>query len=275
MPEGIPFEPLKLLFSIVFFFAAISCNWAALAYVHDFINLQALPDISYIIPQNEEIAFMGDIIGFLLTLCLVILMILHKHRHVVSKRIFFLGGWIYWMRCITLTMTHIPPGYVDGRIRCQFQVKNEEFRTFDLYWKRWVTLAKGLGTQDVNKPMLCGDLLFSGHTLIMCFSAMAVRYYIPKKLRLISYLTSIIAVIGMICMVISRAHYSADVLIAYWITTFVFTIYHAYIETLPFMREDTAASKLWLIKVADWLEENVDNDFFENKFQLPCFSWTI
>lgn len=35
--------------------------------------------------------------------------------------------------------------------------------------------------------MLCGDLLFSGHTLAMVVSSLAVAYYLPESFRSLRY----------------------------------------------------------------------------------------
>lgn len=37
--------------------------------------------------------------------------------------------------------------------------------------------------QDMDDEMLCGDLLFSGHTLAMVISSLTVAYYLPDSFR--------------------------------------------------------------------------------------------
>lgn len=71
--------------------------------------------------------------------------------------------------------------------------------------------------------MLCGDLLFSGHTLVMIVSWLQIDYYLPKPHRWFRFVPMVVSVIGMACMVISRTHYTIDVLVAYILSIAVFS----------------------------------------------------
>lgn len=71
--------------------------------------------------------------------------------------------------------------------------------------------------------MLCGDLLYSGHTLIMVVSSLAFSQYLPRSLRLFCFVPKLFMIIGMACMVISRTHYSIDVFFAYCFSVAIFT----------------------------------------------------
>ena len=75
----------------------------------------------------------------------------------------------------------------------------------------------------MDDKILCGDLLFSGHTLIMVVCAWTFTYYLPNNKKWIGYIPKFLAVVGMVCMVISRGHYSIDVIFAYWLSIGVFT----------------------------------------------------
>lgn len=52
--------------------------------------------------------------------------------------------------------------------------------------------------------MLCGDLLFSGHTLVMIVATLTIDRYIPTNLHVLRYFPRFFAMVGVPCMVISR-----------------------------------------------------------------------
>lgn len=79
--------------------------------------------------------------------------------------------------------------------------------------------------------MLCGDLLFSGHTLIMVVSALTVEYYLPANLRLCQYFPKLFMVVGIVCLIISRTHYTVDVIFAYLMSVGVFRQHHFEVRT--------------------------------------------
>lgn len=86
-------------------------------------------------------------------------------------------------------------------------------------------------------------------------------------------------------MIISRTHYTIDILIAYWLTNFVFRcpflllddlfcsrIYHAYCELDECLeRRKSILYQLWLLRVVDWLEENIVPGRVTHEFAVP---WT-
>ncbi|CAD5219867.1 unnamed protein product [Bursaphelenchus xylophilus] len=270
MRSEVPWEPLKLLTVLFFAILSATANWAALSYIHDFVDLSPLPDvISYWIPQQSWTAFYGDWAAGICGFCLLILIILHQHRFVIFRRFLYIASWLYAMRAITILATRLPPPFEDGVVKCRMQIQNATHRHLELYWHRFVEQAATFGLQDTNKPILCGDLLFSGHTIIMVLSALMVRHYIPKKYYFISHITSLISVVGVICMLISRNTYTVDVIVAYWLASFVFTLYHSVIEVDRSIRTEGVSYWLWFAQITEWLERNVHHDCFENKFVFP------
>uniref|UniRef100_A0A914CCS0 Sphingomyelin synthase-like domain-containing protein n=1 Tax=Acrobeloides nanus TaxID=290746 RepID=A0A914CCS0_9BILA len=139
------------------------------------------------------------------------------------------------------------------------------------YLKRLLEQTIHIGFQDIEDKMLCGDLLFSGHTLVMIVSAYTVSYYLPTSKKWLGYFPKLFALIGMICMIISRTHYTIDVVFAYWLSLGVFTLYHAYTEIDTYReRKNSALSQWWFIRVfVSWLEENVIPGRIENEFDIP------
>lgn len=79
--------------------------------------------------------------------------------------------------------------------------------------------------------MLCGDLLFSGHTLIMVICYLTFLQYLPNSWRLFRFVPKILMIVGMSCMVICRTHYSIDIFFAYFFSVGVFS----YVQKIFFL----------------------------------------
>uniref|UniRef100_A0A1I8A0J3 PAP2_C domain-containing protein n=1 Tax=Steinernema glaseri TaxID=37863 RepID=A0A1I8A0J3_9BILA len=261
-------EVHKLIAVVLFLACAGITNWAALAYIHDFAGREPLPDIVFhFVPEQTWALEIGDMVATVCSVFLIALMVLHKYRGVVTRRILFIIGVLYVMRTISLMCTQLPSGYSDNKSRCRPQLNRFSWPTF---LHRLLEQMVKVGLQDPNDKMLCGDLLFSGHTLIMIISSLAVPYYLPRKLKLLGWIPRILSWLGMICMIISRTHYTIDVIFAYWCTTGVFMLYHAYceVDSYPERRQSLLRS-LWLMKVVQWLEANVVPGRFQNELEVP------
>ncbi|TKR62244.1 hypothetical protein L596_026232 [Steinernema carpocapsae] len=265
-------EPLaevhKLIFVVIFLVCSAISNWAALAYIHDFVGKQPLPDIVFsIVPEQGWALEVGDNVATICSASMIVIMALHKYRVVVIRRILFIIGVLYCMRSLSLLCTQLPSGYSQNNQRCRAPLPHFDLATFI---QRTLNQIVQIGLQDPNKKMLCGDLLFSGHTLIMVLSSLTVPYYLPRRLRLLGWIPRVLSWLGMTCMIISRTHYTVDVIFAYWITTGVFMLYHAYCEIDSYPdRLKSSLKSLWLMKVVGWLEANVDPGRFENELLFP------
>ncbi|KAE9555864.1 hypothetical protein FO519_000949 [Halicephalobus sp. NKZ332] len=265
-----PPEPHKLIIVTLFLALAGASNWAALAYIHDIVPREPLPDlISSIVSQQAWALKVGDSMVTLCAISMIFIFVIHKYRHIVIRRTFFIIGVLYSLRTISMLCTYLPPGYSDNETRCRQQLPREN-RTWKVYLSRLLEQTIHVGFQDIEDRMLCGDLLFSGHTLVMIMSALTVSYYWPMKNRLFTYFPKLCALIGMICMIISRTHYTVDVFFAIILSVSVFTLYHAFCEIDNYReRKNSVLSGLMITKAAQWLEVNVVPGRIENSFSIP------
>nr|CDJ85075.1 Protein SMS-1, isoform d [Haemonchus contortus] len=256
----------KWCFLFVYFSIAGLCNWAVVAYTHDFGTRQPLPDIVFsLIPEQEWASTLGDymVMATLTSFCL--LLVFHQSRAIVARRFLFIGATLYAFRSVTLIITQLPPGYQNNAMRCRDQVNI----TLSVFLSRVVEQAIRAGFQEKTK-MLCGDMLFSGHTLTMVTSALCIAYYLPAKWRLLQWVSNFFAAVGMSCMIISRTHYTIDIFIAYLLSNFVFRTYHAFCEVDIFMeRRKSVLYGLWMLRIAEWLEDDIVPGKVENKFEFP------
>ena len=69
----------------------------------------------------------------------------------------------------------------------------------------------------------------------------------------------------------ARGHYSIDVILAYWITTRLWYLYHS-MMTNPSLKQASNTnyfSKIWWWTLLRWFEENVKTGPLPNGFNLP------
>ncbi|NP_001317881.1 Sphingomyelin synthase-like domain-containing protein [Caenorhabditis elegans] len=259
-------EWAKCIFLFFFLFIAGMSNWAVLAYTHDYVPRESLPDIVFsLVSEQRWASSLGD---FCVALCIVMLgalLVIHQHRGTILKRVVFCAGTLYAMRSVTLAATQLPSGYTDNQGRCRDQVESEAGVFFGRLFEQ--TIRIGFQSKD---QMLCGDLLFSGHTLVMVTCSLAVAYYLPKSIKPLQWVSHVACLIGMICMTISRTHYTIDVVIAYWLSNMVFRMYHAYCEVDMCMeRRKSILYSWWPCRIVDWLEQDIVPGRLENRCQLP------
>lgn len=268
--ERFPVELHKLALVLVFLVIAALSNWMALAYIHDFIGRTPLPDVIFdLIDEQPWATPVGDFMVTMSCVSLIVLFAFHKHRNVILRRTLFIIGCLYTLRTLSMLITQLPSGYKYNNQRCRPALPKSALN-FSIYLLRTLEQTVHVGFQDNTKQMLCGDLLFSGHTLIMVIASLTVDRYIDKSFAHLKWLPFSFAIIGIPCMVISRTHYTCDVVIAYLASKAVFTLYHAFCEIeSSHERRGSILRSLVIIKIVSWLEENVNNYKLKNEFEIP------
>lgn len=186
-----------------------------------FLYRKPLPDLIFAYVDEQQWALrVGDTMVSICIWSSIITIVFHGHRWIILRRGLFIGAVLYLCRSLSMFSTQLPPGYTDNSKSCRNQVNRS---TWSLIMDRFVEQALRIGFQQSYDGYLCGDLLFSGHTLAMTLGASIVHYYTPRRLRPIRYFIWVCALVGMICMIICRTHYTVDVLFGYWMTIGFFT----------------------------------------------------
>uniref|UniRef100_A0A915Q2E2 Sphingomyelin synthase-like domain-containing protein n=1 Tax=Setaria digitata TaxID=48799 RepID=A0A915Q2E2_9BILA len=278
-------ESRKLLFVLTWLLLAILSNCIVLAYIHDIVGREALPDIVFsMVPELVWTLKIGDMITTICSISFFAVLFFHKNRLIILQRFSFILGssrsaliddpifpaFLYTMRMLSLLSTQLPSAYVDNNKRCRGRI-NHTSQEWNVFAWRALSQAAKLGFQDMDGEMLCGDLLFSGHTMVMVLTSLSISYYLPDSLRPLRYIPRVLSWIGMICMVISRTHYTVDVLFAYWLSTAVFSIYHAFCEIDLADRKLSVLYRLWVMRTVNWLEVDITPGRLENRFEFPLF----
>ncbi|GMS78934.1 hypothetical protein PENTCL1PPCAC_1109, partial [Pristionchus entomophagus] len=232
-------EWFKTFLAMFAFFMASNLNHLTLAVVMDITSRNPLPDISHsMFKQSMVTRKMTDSATLYGSLATFFFILFHKHRSIVIRRFFTIGTILFIMRAITISVTHIPPSYEDSEIICAEPTQDPSFPIAQ-YFMRILDIVQTLGLQTVENKLYCGDMLFSGHTTTAAISCFVLNHYTPKALwpmRIVSLThrtprqTTLITmcVCAMVGAVMSRAHYTADVVLGYWISSLVFNFYHSF-----------------------------------------------
>uniref|UniRef100_A0AC34QZG3 Sphingomyelin synthase-like domain-containing protein n=2 Tax=Panagrolaimus sp. JU765 TaxID=591449 RepID=A0AC34QZG3_9BILA len=263
-------EPQKTAFVVVFFILAILSNCATTAYIHDIVPREPLPDVIFtLIPQQSWALKFGDLMAGFCLFLMVLLVMFHKHGQIVFRRVMFIFGVLYWLRSLCIFCTQLPPGYDDASVLCLKQLTPEE-RTWEAFLSRMLGMGAHVGLQTIDEKVLCGDLLFSGHTLVMIISILTFKYYLPENFKYLRFIPQFLSMIGITCLVISRTHYTVDVVFAVLLSFLVFTLYHAYCEIIDHRQRQNWILNEWkLSEIIFWLETNVTPGKIENCFEMP------
>ncbi|XP_054912231.1 phosphatidylcholine:ceramide cholinephosphotransferase 2-like isoform X1 [Poeciliopsis prolifica] len=146
--------------------------------------------------------------------------LLLKHKAIVGRRCFFLIGTLYMYRCLTMYITTLPaPG---KHMVCAPKLYNDSMGKI---W-RILRLISGGGLSLTGSHLMCGDYLYSGHTVMLTLSYLFIQEYSPRWMWWYRWACWVLSASGVVCILVGHEHYSIDVVIAYYITTRTFWWYH-------------------------------------------------
>ncbi|BES87702.1 Phosphatidylcholine ceramide cholinephosphotransferase [Nesidiocoris tenuis] len=212
----------------------------------DFV-LDNITSIPWALDASEIIIMISTNVTFLVIL-------LHKHRFIVFRRVFLMVALLYFMRSITMFVTVLPvsnPNYY-----CSPKANST---SFVIIAKRVFTLMSGFGLSINGKHTYCGDFIYSGHTVVLVICYLIITEYSPKRLYLLHWGSFAASFMGIVFVLLSRGHYTVDVLIAYYVTTRVFYIYHtlANHKKLKQATADNLLSRVLWFRLFLYFEGNV------------------
>merc|ERR1719288_120324 len=272
----IPNAPLKTFVAAIFLFMAFIATTASLAFVHDRVPFEydPLPDV---ILDNVKYQHWGldasEILLMTLVWTTVLITIFHKHRFIVYRRIFLIGGLHYFYRAITMALTVLP--VADKKYRediCQPQ--SNQTSAF-VMGQRVIKLLSGMGLAINGKHVYCGDYIYSGHTMTLIMGYFVIKHYSPRGWFLLHYASMVTSIAGVVTLLLARGHYSIDVIIAYWVTTRIWWIFHTLANNANLKEVDgfgenpnNFLKKLWWWYIFRYFECNVPVNL-PRKYGLP------
>jgi hypothetical protein len=126
----------------------------------------------------------------------------------VVRRILIVLGTMYLLRAFTVSLTVLPNPFVECHSEREDNV---------LY-----NAALVITSQRVT----CGDVFFSGHTIIFTLSLCTWLTYAPRRFTILKFLATVFNVWSMWILVAAKFHYTIDVLISFLLTSSLWHFYH-------------------------------------------------
>lgn len=188
-----------------------------------------LPDLGFdVLAPYPDLSWLPNTMIYLLLFASLVRCVLSRQGLTIIRRILFVHAITMLMRSLTLVATSYP----DPSLQCVDYVPPSNVNPF------W---AKTLGNADL---ITCGDLMFSGHTLIYVVLALAWQKYFYVIEKVLFWLFTLVAVI---MLSVARLHYLNDIIVALYVVFAVWHIYHLYAET-PRARQNP---------IVGWLETDI------------------
>ncbi|XP_022918083.1 phosphatidylcholine:ceramide cholinephosphotransferase 2-like isoform X3 [Onthophagus taurus] len=221
-----PQERCKTVLAFLVCIFSFILTLLALAIIHDKVpdreTYGPLPDVILDnVPVQNWALDVSEYIIIVSVNLMLLCMLFHRHRFIVFRRLFLILSLLYMYRAITMFVTVMPIS--NKSYYCSPKLNHT---TPLVIVQRIATLFSGLGLSVNGKHVFCGDYIYSGHTVILIFSYLFMSEYTPKKLYLLHWLYAAFALVGVAMVQLSHGHYTVDVVIAYYITTRIFWIYH-------------------------------------------------
>ncbi|XP_061692596.1 phosphatidylcholine:ceramide cholinephosphotransferase 1 [Syngnathoides biaculeatus] len=226
-----------------------------------------LPDKFFDLFNRVEWAFsICEINGMLLVGLWLIQWMLLKHRSIIGRRFFFIVGTLYLYRCITMYITTLPvPGM-------HFKCSPKLLGDWEAQMRRVMKMIAGGGLSITGSHTMCGDYLYSGHTVMLTLTYLFIKEYSPRRFWWYHWLCWTLSAVGVFCILLAHDHYTVDVVVAYFITTRLFWWYHtmANQQSLKETSQSNPFSRVWWYRPFQYLEENVSG-VVPRSYQLPTW----
>lgn len=273
--ELYPTEKVKTLVALGYLFSGFVISVLTLQLVHERVpsmeDEPPLPDVFFdIVPVRFEKAFdVCEGIGLTLTALAACVAVFHRHRFIILRRIAFIVGTLYIYRSCTMYVTTLPvPGL-------HFKCAPKANGRISLMFSRAFGLLVGGGLTVTGSHHLCGDYLFSGHTLILVITYLIIFEYTPRRWWYVHWTCWMLSFAGIFCILLAHDHYTVDIVVAYLFTTRLFYTYHTLCnnQSLKDAGNANLLSRCWWFPLFRYFEGNVrSNGPLPRQYEWP-FPW--
>lgn len=254
-----PMEKFKTFVALLILLCSFFFTTISLAIVHDRVPdrsvYKPLPDTFLDVIEAKDWALSVSEVFIMITTNIMLFIVLaHRHRFIVFRRLFLLLSLLYFMRSITMFVTVLPVS--SESYECSEKVSHP---TFDVILLRALRLCSGLGLTINGKHTYCGDYIYSGHTTILVVGYLMIYEYSPRRFWLLHWAAWVMAFTGVLMVLVSHGHYTVDVIVAYFITTRLFWLYHT-LANNAFLKERSPNNYLareWWFTFFRYFEGNV------------------
>ncbi|XP_018621682.2 sphingomyelin synthase-related protein 1-like isoform X1 [Scleropages formosus] len=227
--------------------------------VPDMRTYPPLPDIFLdSVPRIPWAFAMAEACGVVLCIFWLLVLLLHKHRSILLRRLCSLMGTVFLLRCFTMFVTSLSvPGQ---HLKCSGKMYGDVWAKL----QRALAIWSGLG-MTLTGVQTCGDYMFSGHTVCLTMLNFFVTEYTPRTWNFVHTLSWVLNLFGIFFILAAHEHYSIDVFIAFYITTRLFLYYHTLANTRAYQQSRRA--RIWF-PMFSFFECNV-NGTVPNEYCWP------
>ncbi|GMR50166.1 hypothetical protein PMAYCL1PPCAC_20361, partial [Pristionchus mayeri] len=266
-----PKERGKTLLAVAMLIVAGVSNVIVLSVIHEKVpETDPLPDFLFsLTPYYPYGLNLTEYIMLSSFGAMALLILFHRHRWIVLRRLAVIGSLLYFGRCVTMFVTQVP--VADPHWNCTPKLKGEN-ATFANVLIRALKVVTGLGLNLGGKHTLCGDYIYSGHTIVLVVSALFIGQYSPRRWRVVHVFSWMMTLIGMFLLIMSRGHYTIDVIISYFVCTRLFYVYHT-MAAMPSLRispQNHHRKEIWW-KLFEFMEGRIMRPLprkYDNPFPL-------
>uniref|UniRef100_A0A673B1V0 Sphingomyelin synthase-related protein 1 n=1 Tax=Sphaeramia orbicularis TaxID=375764 RepID=A0A673B1V0_9TELE len=210
------------------------------------------------VPRIPWAFAMAEACGVILCYMFLLILLLHKHRSILLRRLCSLMGTVFLLRCCTMFVTSLSvPGQ---HLKCASKTYGDTWGKI----QRALAIWSGFG-MTLTGVQTCGDYMFSGHTVVITLLNFFVTEYTPRTWNLIHTISWVLNLFGIFFILAAHEHYSIDVFIAFYITTRLFLYYHTLANTRAYQQSRRA--RIWF-PMFSFFECNV-NGPVPNQLDLP------
>ncbi|KAK5853938.1 hypothetical protein PBY51_015049 [Eleginops maclovinus] len=266
-------EVWKTILSSIYVFFVFGFTSFVMVIVHervpDMRTYPPLPDIFLdSVPRIPWAFAMAEACGLILCYMFILILLLHKHRSILFRRLCSLMGTVFLLRCCTMFVTSLSvPGQ---HLKCSSKTYADTWGKM----QRALMIWSGFG-MTLTGVQTCGDYMFSGHTVILTLLNFFVTEYTPRTWNLIHTISWVLNLFGIFFILAAHEHYSIDVFIAFYITTRLFLYYHTLANTRAFQHSRRA--RIWF-PMFSFFECNVNGPVpnqYHWPFSKPAFMKTL
>lgn len=256
----IPQEKFKTFVALILLIVNFLITTTSLAVVHERVPdrslYKPLPDTFLdAVPARDWALDVSELFIILSTNLSLLIIVSHKYRFIVLRRLMFMLSLLYLLRSVTMFVTVLPMSSTTYYCSPKANSTNPV-----LIARRVFQLFSGFGLSINGKHTFCGDYIYSGHTTILVMSYLIIVEYSPRRWYILHWGSWLMAAIGVLMVLIAHGHYTVDVIIAYLVTTRLFWIYHTLANNvyLKHSSSNNYLSRSWWFWLFKYFEGNVN-----------------
>jgi len=266
--DKIPVELSKTFLAALLLLLGFLSSTTSLAFTHERVpDAAPLPDLVLDnLPYQPWALEASEVIIVVSTLSAVVVVLAHTHRLVILRRIWLLMALLYFYRAITVFITVLPMS--DPTYPC---TPKKDSPTLKDYVVRTLALVSGGGLSINGQQIYCGDFIFSGHTLVLTITCLTITQYSPRRFTLLHWASFTASLAGVVLLMLARGHYSVDVLLAYYVTTRMWWMYHTMANSrlLKTSGGHNQLGNLWWFRALVYFERNVGDGELPRRYSWP------